>query len=51
LHLLSRLSFALHDPGFKGAITRQASRDEIVSEIRRVESLLSQPAPAQEETR
>jgi PTS system nitrogen regulatory IIA component len=51
LHLLSRLSFALHDPGFKGAITRQASRDEIVSEIRRVENLLSQPAPAQEETR
>jgi PTS system nitrogen regulatory IIA component len=51
LHLLSRLSFALHDPGFKRAITTQASRDEIVNEIRRVENLLNNSAAAQEETR
>jgi nitrogen PTS system EIIA component len=38
LHLLSRLSFALHDPRFKGAITRQAARDEILDEARRVEA-------------
>ncbi len=51
LHLLSRLSFALHDAGFKRAITTQASRDEIVNEIRRVEDLLNHPEAAQEEAR
>jgi PTS system nitrogen regulatory IIA component len=38
LHLLSRLSFALHDPQFKGAITRQAARDDILDQARRVEA-------------
>jgi PTS system nitrogen regulatory IIA component len=38
LHLLSRLSFALHDPRFKGAVIRQAARDEILDEARRVEA-------------
>ena len=38
LHLLSRLSFALHDPQFKTAITRQAARDEILDQARRVEA-------------
>jgi PTS system nitrogen regulatory IIA component len=38
LHLLSRLSFALHDPPFKTAITRQAARDEILDQARRVEA-------------
>ncbi len=49
LHLLSRLAFALRDPGFKGAVSRQALRDEIFAELRRVDSGMAQPAasPAQ----
>jgi len=31
LHLLSRLSFALRDPVFKGTIVRQAGREEILT--------------------
>jgi PTS system nitrogen regulatory IIA component len=42
LHLLSRLAFAMHDPGFKDAVVRQASRDEILDEARRVEAPLVQ---------
>jgi PTS system nitrogen regulatory IIA component len=38
LHLLSRLSFALHDPGFKGSILSQKARDAILAEARRVEA-------------
>ena len=41
LHLLSRLAFALRDPGFQGVIRRQGLRDEILAELRRVESSLS----------
>ena len=41
LRLLSRLSFALHDPAFKETVTRQASRDEIIDEARRVEAMLT----------
>src|SRR5438128_8395800 len=37
LRLLSRLSFALHDGGFKKAVLRQASRDEILRECELVE--------------
>jgi PTS system nitrogen regulatory IIA component len=37
LHLLSRLSFALHDPHFKEVITRQGSRDAILAAARKVE--------------
>jgi PTS system nitrogen regulatory IIA component len=40
LQMLSRLAFALHDPDFKKAIARQASRDEILDAARRVESTL-----------
>jgi PTS system nitrogen regulatory IIA component len=40
LHLLSRLAFALRDPGFKSVISRQGSRDEIMAEARRVQSSL-----------
>jgi PTS system nitrogen regulatory IIA component len=40
LQLLARLSFALHDARFKGAVMRQARPEEIFSESRRVESLL-----------
>jgi PTS system nitrogen regulatory IIA component len=44
LRLLSRLSFALHDPGFKKAVTRQASREEILREAARVEDHLGRAA-------
>jgi PTS system nitrogen regulatory IIA component len=37
LHLLSRLTFALRDPGFKSAILRQALREEILAEADRIE--------------
>ena len=40
LRLLSRLAFALHDLGFKKAVLRQASRDEILRECQRVEETL-----------
>ena len=40
LTLLSRLSFALHDPGFKRAVVRQASRDEILEAAQRLETAL-----------
>ncbi len=43
LHLLSRLAFALRDPGFHAVIQRQALRDEILTELRRVEAGLRQP--------
>jgi PTS system nitrogen regulatory IIA component len=48
LHLLSRLAFALRDPGFKVAVGRQALRDEILSELRRVEAAIAQPAEVSE---
>jgi PTS system nitrogen regulatory IIA component len=41
LRLLSHLSFALHDPPFKKAVTQQASRDEILESARRVEETLA----------
>jgi PTS system nitrogen regulatory IIA component len=41
LQLLSRLSAALHEPGFRAAITRRAPRDEILAEARRVEAAFS----------
>ena len=37
LHLLSRLGFALRDPDFKKAVLTQASREEILEALRRVE--------------
>lgn len=40
LRLLSRLSFALQDPGFKAVLHREGSRDEIYAEARRVEASL-----------
>lgn len=40
LRLLSRLAFALNDPGFKTAVTRQGSRDEILAEAERIETAL-----------
>lgn len=41
LHLLSRLALALRDPGFKAAVSRRASVEEIIKEARRVESDLA----------
>jgi PTS system nitrogen regulatory IIA component len=40
LRLLSRLSFALQDPGFKAVLYRQGLRDGIYAEARRVEAAL-----------
>jgi PTS system nitrogen regulatory IIA component len=37
LDLLSRLAYALRDPGFRAALERRASREEILAEARRVE--------------
>jgi PTS system nitrogen regulatory IIA component len=47
LSVISRLAFALHDPGFKNAICREASREEIFQEARRVEELLAGSSAAQ----
>jgi PTS system nitrogen regulatory IIA component len=44
LYLLSRLGFALRDPDFKNAVLRQASRDEIVEALRRVEISMASAA-------
>jgi PTS system nitrogen regulatory IIA component len=46
LSLLSRLAFALRDPGFKDAVARQVVRDDLLAELRRVEAALVQPEPA-----
>ncbi len=40
LHLLSRLSFALREPGFRTAIESQGSREEIFSALRRVKETI-----------
>jgi PTS system nitrogen regulatory IIA component len=40
LRLLSRLSFALHDTGFKRVIARQGAREEVLAEAARVECAL-----------
>ena len=44
LHLLSRLAFGIRDMGFRDAVARQASRDEILDEARRMETSLAQKA-------
>ena len=38
LHLLSRLAGALQDPAFKGLLARQAPREEILAEVRRLDA-------------
>jgi PTS system nitrogen regulatory IIA component len=42
LHLLSRLAFGIRDTGFREAVARQASRDEILNEARRMEANLAE---------
>lgn len=44
LHLLSRLAAALHDDGFRKAVTRKAPASEILEEAQRVESIFARPA-------
>jgi PTS system nitrogen regulatory IIA component len=44
LHLLSRLAFGIRDMGFRDAVARQASRDEILDEARRMETSLAEKA-------
>ncbi|MGE5195090.1 MAG: PTS sugar transporter subunit IIA [Deltaproteobacteria bacterium] len=46
LQMLSRISFALHDPPFKEAVMRQSSPEEILREACRVEESLPAPSPA-----
>lgn len=41
LHMLSRLSYMLRDPAVKAALAAQASRNEILNEIQRVEAGLT----------
>jgi PTS system nitrogen regulatory IIA component len=45
LYLLSRLGFALRDPGFKNAVLHQASRDQILEALRRVETSMNGASP------
>ena len=49
LVLLSRLAFALRDPAFRKVLGRQALRDEILTELRRVEAGLVAPQPMRAE--
>lgn len=46
LHLLSRLSFALHDSQLRGALLARASRDQILVEFERVEREITGPCGA-----
>ncbi len=48
LRLLSRLSFALHDGGFKEVLLRQGSSEEILVAARRVEGTLERQQRARE---
>jgi len=48
LHLLSRLSYFLNDPGFHTAVTFHAPSDQILAEARRVETSLSQEVAVRE---
>lgn len=43
LTLLSRLAFALRDPGFHATVKRQGLREEILAELRRVEAGMVPP--------
>jgi PTS system nitrogen regulatory IIA component len=46
LHLLSRLSFVLRDPGLKSNLLRQATREELLKDVRRLEDSIEARAPA-----
>lgn len=44
LQLVSRLSYALHDTGFRRVLARQATGDDILNELRRIEAGLTAAA-------
>lgn len=44
LQLLSRLSFALHDSKLRETVSRQAAREQVLQEVRRVEAGMGAPA-------
>lgn len=46
LLMLSRLSFALHDPNFHAVVMRQGALDEILAEARRIEASMESPSVA-----
>jgi PTS system nitrogen regulatory IIA component len=46
LHLLSRLSFALRDEGFRGALREAAPAEWILAEVRRIEAGLAEATSA-----
>jgi len=43
LRLLSRISYALHDSCFRAAVQREANRETLFSELRRIEASLVNP--------
>jgi nitrogen PTS system EIIA component len=45
LHLLSRLGFALRDPEFKAAVTKQAAREQIVESLKKAEIAMGFKSP------
>jgi PTS system nitrogen regulatory IIA component len=51
LRLLSRLSFALHDDGFRRVIVRQGSPDEVLAEASRIECALQPHGEPRESAR
>jgi nitrogen PTS system EIIA component len=48
LHLLSMLAFVLREPTFRDILIRQGTRDEILSEVRRLEAGLPAHGPQRE---
>jgi len=48
LHLLSRLSFVLRDGGFRGALGRDASREELLAALTSAEAVLPTAPPLAE---
>jgi PTS system nitrogen regulatory IIA component len=51
LQLISRLAFALHDSRLRATVLRHAQPEEILTEIRRVESALAGPVARVEPTK
>jgi PTS system nitrogen regulatory IIA component len=47
LHMMSNVAFALRDSGFKAAVLREASREEIFREARRVEGSIPERSTLQ----
>ena len=45
LHLISRISFVLHNAEFKACLKRQASRDELTQTLEKAEARLTASAP------